>query len=170
MTRAHSILRPAALALAPLALLLGMRISPLADPKCDPDNGGLVLPEGFCATVVASQLGPVRQLAVGAERRPLRRLERQAGRQHRRGAGIQGPDGDGKPDERASFGPGGGNDVKLHNGYRLLRAERPGRALPAGRRQARARREGGDGGRRACRARADTRRRASRSVPATRCT
>ncbi len=26
-------------------------------------------------------------------------------------------DGDGKPDERASFGPGGGNDVKLHNGY-----------------------------------------------------
>ena len=64
MTRANSIFRPAALALGPLALLLGMRISPLADSKCDPDNGGLVLPEGFCATVVASQLGPVRQLAV----------------------------------------------------------------------------------------------------------
>jgi glucose/arabinose dehydrogenase len=25
--------------------------------------------------------------------------------------------GDGKPDQRASFGPGGGNDVKIHNGY-----------------------------------------------------
>ena len=29
-------------------------------------------------------------------------------------------DGDGKPDERASFGPRGGNDVELHNGYLYL--------------------------------------------------
>ncbi|HWN19414.1 MAG TPA: hypothetical protein VNO19_10910, partial [Gemmatimonadales bacterium] len=64
MTLAHSILLPGALALTTLASPPGMRVSPLADSKCDPDNGGLVLPEGFCATVVASQLGPVRQLAV----------------------------------------------------------------------------------------------------------
>ena len=49
MTRAHSILLPAALALSALARLPEMRISPLADSQCDPDNGGLMLPEGFCA-------------------------------------------------------------------------------------------------------------------------
>ncbi|HEV8176582.1 MAG TPA: hypothetical protein VGP44_02725, partial [Gemmatimonadales bacterium] len=64
MTRVHSILRPGAFAAGTLALLLGMRISPLAGSKCDLDNGGLLLPEGFCATVVAGDLGPVRQLAV----------------------------------------------------------------------------------------------------------
>ncbi|HET6778619.1 MAG TPA: hypothetical protein VFH26_07000, partial [Gemmatimonadales bacterium] len=59
--------RPVMLALAPVALLLAIPappFSPLAGSKCDTDNGGLVLPEDFCATLVASQLGPVRQLAV----------------------------------------------------------------------------------------------------------
>src|ERR1051325_8974027 len=31
---------------------------------CDPDNGGLTLPQGFCAQVVADNLGPTRHLAV----------------------------------------------------------------------------------------------------------
>ena len=29
-------------------------------------------------------------------------------------------DGDGTPDERATFGPRGGNDVALHDGYLYL--------------------------------------------------
>lgn len=33
-------------------------------PACDPDNGGLVLPDGFCALVVADQTGPIRHIAV----------------------------------------------------------------------------------------------------------
>ena len=117
MTHTHSILRPAALALTALALLLGMRISPLAESKCDPDNGGLVLPEGFCATLVASQLGAVRQLAVGPNGDLYAAL---SGKGSDGGGGVlafRDRDGDGKPDERASFGPGGGNDVKVHNGY-----------------------------------------------------
>jgi glucose/arabinose dehydrogenase len=117
MIRAHSILRPAALALAPLALLLGMRISPLAGSKCDPDNGGLVLPEGFCATVVASQLGPVRQLAVAPNGDLYAALSGKPGDNTGGVLAFRDKDGDGKPDQRTSFGPGGGNDVKLHNGY-----------------------------------------------------
>ena len=38
MTRTHSILRPAELALTELALLPGIGISPLADSKCNLDN------------------------------------------------------------------------------------------------------------------------------------
>jgi len=33
-------------------------------PACDPDDGGLTLPEGFCALVVADDLGRIRHLAV----------------------------------------------------------------------------------------------------------
>jgi glucose/arabinose dehydrogenase len=117
MNLANSALRPAALALVPLALLLGMRISPLRDSKCDPDNGGLVLPEGFCATVVASQLGPVRQLAVGPSGDVYAALSGKPGDNTGGILAFRDKDGDGKTDERAAFGPGGGNDVKVHNGY-----------------------------------------------------
>jgi glucose/arabinose dehydrogenase len=117
MNIAHSILRPAALALAPVALLLGMRLSPLSGAKCDLDNGGLVLPEGFCASVVAGQLGPVRQLAVGPNGDLYAALSGKAADNTGGVLAFRDRDGDGKPDERASFGPGGGNDVKIHNGY-----------------------------------------------------
>src|SRR2546430_9160953 len=33
-------------------------------PTCDPDNGGITLPAGFCAVVVADQVGAPRHLAV----------------------------------------------------------------------------------------------------------
>ncbi|HWN17814.1 MAG TPA: PQQ-dependent sugar dehydrogenase [Gemmatimonadales bacterium] len=117
MKRANSIFRPAALALGSLALLLGMRISPLADQKCDSDNGGLVLPEGFCATVVASQLGPVRQVAVAPNGDLYAALSGKPADNTGGVLAFRDTNGDGKPDERASFGPGGGNDVKVHNGY-----------------------------------------------------
>jgi glucose/arabinose dehydrogenase len=117
MTRAHSILRPAAIVLTVIVLLPGMRISPLADSKCDPDNGGLVLPEGFCATVVASDLGPVRQLAVAPNGDLYAALSGKPGDNTGGVLAFRDKDGNGKPDDRASFGPGGGNDVKVHNGY-----------------------------------------------------
>lgn len=117
MTRARLILRPAALALTGPALLLGLRFSPLTGLKCDSDNGGLVLPQGFCATVVASQLGPVRQLVVAPNGDVYAALSGKPGDNTGGVLAFRDKDGDGKPDERASFGPGGGNDVKLHNGY-----------------------------------------------------
>jgi glucose/arabinose dehydrogenase len=117
MNPTFSICRPAMLALAPLVLLVATRVSPLASPKCDTDNGGLVLPEGFCATLVASQLGPVRQLAVRPNGDLYAALSGKPGDNTGGVLAFRDRDGDGKPDERASFGPGGGNDVKLHDGY-----------------------------------------------------
>jgi glucose/arabinose dehydrogenase len=117
MTLSHSLLRLGALALSPLVLMLGTGQDRLSNPKCDPDNGGLVLPEGFCATVVASQLGPVRQLAVAPNGDLYAALSAKPGDNTGGVLAFRDKDGDGKPDERASFGPGGGNDVKLHNGY-----------------------------------------------------
>src|SRR5262245_159802 len=52
-------------ALLPAALLL-LAAAPPEGPRCDPDNGGIALPPGFCATVFADRLGHVRQLAVAA--------------------------------------------------------------------------------------------------------
>jgi glucose/arabinose dehydrogenase len=117
MTRTPSILRPVTLLLGAIALLSGMRLFPLPNPKCDADNGGLVLPQGFCATLVAGQLGPVRQLAVAPNGDLYVALSGKAGDNTGGVLAFRDKDGDGKPDERASFGPGGGNDVKLHNGY-----------------------------------------------------
>src|SRR4026207_1583562 len=42
-----------------LALVL---VQGQAKPMCDPDNGGLKLPTGFCALVVADNLGVARQM------------------------------------------------------------------------------------------------------------
>ena len=112
--------RPVTLALAPLALLLAIPAPPffpLAGAKCDTDNGGLVLPEDFCATLVASQLGPVRQLAVRGNGDLYAALSGKPGDNTGGVLAFRDRDGDGKPDERASFGPGGGNDVKLHGDY-----------------------------------------------------
>ena len=35
-------------------------------PACDPNDGGLVLPEGFCAVIVADNLGSPRLIDVSA--------------------------------------------------------------------------------------------------------
>ncbi|MBA3760965.1 MAG: PQQ-dependent sugar dehydrogenase [Gemmatimonadales bacterium] len=92
-------------------------MSPLGSTKCDSDNGGLVLPEGLCATTVAGDLGPVRQLVVAPNGDLYAALSGKPGDNTGGVLAFRDKDGDGKPDERASFGPGGGNDVKIHNGY-----------------------------------------------------
>jgi glucose/arabinose dehydrogenase len=87
-----------------------------AGPACDPDNGGLKLPQGFCAAVVAENLGRARHLAVAPNGDLYASL--QAGR----GASaavvaLRDTDGDGKFDKREPFGTGGATGVALHNGY-----------------------------------------------------
>jgi glucose/arabinose dehydrogenase len=85
---------------------------------CAPDDGGLSLPEGFCASVVASDVGPVRHLAVA----PNGDLYAASGGGLIRGGvtGLRDRDGDGRPDERVTFGPRGVNDVAVHDGYLYL--------------------------------------------------
>jgi glucose/arabinose dehydrogenase len=101
--RAHA--EPAPAAGAPIA-------------PCAPDNGGLSLPEGFCASVVASDAGSVRHLAVA----PNGDLYAASGG-GLIGGGVtafRDRDGDGHPDERATFGPRGVNDVAVHDGHLYL--------------------------------------------------
>jgi glucose/arabinose dehydrogenase len=117
MTHSPSIARAATFALTPLVLGFVLHFSPGTHQACDPDNGGLVLPEGFCAAVVASQAGPVRQLAVAPNGDLYAALSGKAGDGTGGVLAFRARDGDGKPEERASFGPGGGNDVKVHDGH-----------------------------------------------------
>jgi glucose/arabinose dehydrogenase len=124
---------------ATVPVLLGalLAATPHAHSTCDPENGGLVLPDGACATLVASGVGAVRQLAVAPNGDLYAAI--QAG-----GRGgvlvLRDRNGDGKPDERASFAPSGANDVEIRNGWayvalndRILRYQLPPDKLaPAG--------------------------------------
>jgi glucose/arabinose dehydrogenase len=105
------------ISLMAMAVALALVFRPAPRGACDPDNGGLVLPEGFCATMVASNLGPVRELAVAPNGDLYAAL---SGKSDDGTGGVlafRDQDADGKPDERASFGPGGGNDVEVHDGH-----------------------------------------------------
>ena len=42
----------------------GLRVQGQGKPACDANNGGITLPSGFCAQVVADNLGVARQMAV----------------------------------------------------------------------------------------------------------
>ena len=108
----------AALALVVPAGLVASHLSLDKPPACAADNGGLALPRGFCAVVVDSDAGSVRQLAVAPDGDLYAAI---SGRGF--GGGVRGyrdRDGDGKPDEEKSFGPRGGNDVEIHDGYLYL--------------------------------------------------
>jgi glucose/arabinose dehydrogenase len=107
-------------ALVPLAAPTPLRRPPAVAP-CAPDNGGLALPAGFCASVVASDAGSVRHLVVA----PNGDLYAAAGGGFFGGGvlAFRDTDGDGVPDQRATFGPGGGNDVAVHDGQLYLALE-----------------------------------------------
>jgi glucose/arabinose dehydrogenase len=90
-------------------------------PGCAPDNGGLQLAGGFCASVVASDVNGVRHLAVGPDGTLYAAI---SGGLLRDGVtAFRDRDGDGTMDERASFGPRGGNDVAVHDGFLYLTLE-----------------------------------------------
>jgi glucose/arabinose dehydrogenase len=128
-------IRLLALAAVP-ATALGF-VAPRPAAPCSPGESGLVVPDGFCATLVADDLGPVRQLAVSPGGGLYAAI---SGRSKLFGGGgvaaFRDRNGDGKPEEHASFGPRGGNDVKLHDGHiylaledRILRWRLPAGAL-----------------------------------------
>ena len=87
----------AALAVTPI-VALAVLAAGRAMPPCAPDNGGLSLPDGFCASVVASDVDDVRHLAVG----PDGDLYAATGGGLLRGgvAAFRDRDGDGTMDER----------------------------------------------------------------------
>jgi glucose/arabinose dehydrogenase len=113
---------------------------------CDQGNGGLTLPQGFCASVVADNIGRTRHITV-SPRGDLYAVLAAAG-----GRGQQGPaqpavvalrdaNGDGKFEQVERFGPGlNGTGIAWHDGYlyvgsntQVVRFKMDGNALvPAG--------------------------------------
>lgn len=83
---------------------------------CDSDDGGLTLPDGFCATVVAEDLGPTRHLTV-ADNGDVYAAVREV----TNGGGIvalRDTDGDYKADRTEYFEEEtGGTGIGLRNGY-----------------------------------------------------
>src|SRR2546428_254261 len=84
-------------------------------PSCAPDNGGVPLPDGFCAVVVADQVGAPRHLVVTPTGDLFVALE--SGRMGRGGIlALRDTTGDGKADVRESFGTQGGTGIALGRG------------------------------------------------------
>ncbi len=87
----------------------------VVSPPCDSDNGGLTLPAGFCAVVVADQVGAPRHLAVASNGDLFVALEA------RRGGppgvfALRDTTGDGRADIVAQFGTAGGTGIALGRG------------------------------------------------------
>ena len=88
------------------------------DPPCDADNGGITLPPGFCAVVVAEDVGLARHMALKPNGDLYVALNNS-----RNGSIIGGvlalrdTDGDGKADLQQRFGSTGGNGIAWRNGF-----------------------------------------------------
>jgi glucose/arabinose dehydrogenase len=100
------------------ASVLALSGSAQTKGACDPDNGGLTLPSGFCAAVVADGLGTARHLAIAPNGDAYVAI--QAGRGSAGGAVVALHDGDGdgryEVQERMTVA-GGVTGIGLRNGY-----------------------------------------------------
>jgi glucose/arabinose dehydrogenase len=72
-------------------------------PSCDPDNGGIKLPPGFCAAVVADNVGAARHLAVAQNGDVFVALESSRGKSGGV-VGLHDGNGDGRFEVKESFG------------------------------------------------------------------
>jgi glucose/arabinose dehydrogenase len=87
--------------------------------RCDPDNGGITLPAGFCAVVVADQLGPARHMAVTPDGDVFVAINEtpQSGPPPFGIIALRDANGDGKADVVRGFNPGrGGSGIDWGNG------------------------------------------------------
>ena len=89
--------------------------APAPDLTCDDDNGGIQLPEGFCAVVVADSLGRARHLAVQDNGDVYVALRRPADE----GAivALRDTTDDGRADVVAHFGDMGGTGIHLRGDH-----------------------------------------------------
>ena len=86
-----------------------------AAPACDASNGGITLPAGFCALLVADNLGPARHLAV-AENGDLF-VALQADGKLGGVVALHDTKGDGRFDVKEHFGQDSLTGIVLRNGY-----------------------------------------------------
>ncbi len=124
-------------ALALLLVLAGPGPDRPAPPPCDADNGGLTLPAGFCALVVAENLPGIRHLAVAPNGDLF------VARQGRSGGvmALRDANGDGKAEVVETFFKGAGGSGLVLDGNALIFSTddsvlrfptRPGELTPAG--------------------------------------
>jgi glucose/arabinose dehydrogenase len=96
---------------------------PGAMPACDPDNGGLKLPAGFCALVVADAQGPARDLTVA----PNGDIYLMSGNQRNGPKGgvtaMRDTNGDGKADEIKKMETLVGTGIELRGGYLYISSD-----------------------------------------------
>jgi glucose/arabinose dehydrogenase len=118
MKRALFVIATAFLAVC-AGLMLSAQNRASALPSCDPDNGGLKLPAGFCALAVADNLGIGRHMVVAPNGDLFISLRDQM---QAPGAivGLRDTNGDGRFDVRERFGNRGGTGIALRNGYLYL--------------------------------------------------
>jgi glucose/arabinose dehydrogenase len=106
---------------------------------CDPGNGGITLPPGFCATVVADKLGAARHLAF-SPRGDLYVALRREGRPAGAVIALRDANGDGRFEQQERFGPGLiGTSIAFRDNYlyvganeRLVRYRMGDALVPSG--------------------------------------
>jgi glucose/arabinose dehydrogenase len=91
---------------------------------CDADNGGITLPQGFCALVVATDVGTARHMAVAPNGDLYVATQTRGARGGPQTGGgviaLRDTNGDGKFDVRETIGSGSTTGVGLRNGYLYL--------------------------------------------------
>lgn len=88
------------------------------DVVCDEDNGGINLPPGFCAVVVADEVGVARHIAVAPNGDAFVALADAFDGSSTGGIlALRDVDGDGTADESARFADEGGNGIFYHDGF-----------------------------------------------------
>jgi glucose/arabinose dehydrogenase len=83
---------------------------------CAPDNGGITLPPGFCAAVVADNVGPARHLVVAPNGDLFVALRTSRG-ENGGIVALHDSNGDGTMDTRERFGDCSVTGIALRNGY-----------------------------------------------------
>lgn len=119
------------------AMLAAAAVFAQTPVHCDPDNGGIELSPGFCATVFADHVGPARHIAVRANGDVYVSLSRP----YHGGAivALRDANHDGRADVARYFGQTGGTGIAIHDGAlyfasttRIVRYPLPRRGLLPG--------------------------------------
>ncbi len=97
-----------------LTSALERKVNNASSIVCDTDNGGLQLPTGFCAVVVAKDVGRARHMVVNTNGDLYVALDNAPDGSLTGGIlGLRDTNGDGRADVQVRFGPTGGNGIAL---------------------------------------------------------
>ena len=95
-------------------LSLGARAAGAAPPACDQDTG-ITLPQGFCATVFADDLGTARHMVVSPD--GILYVALQSVEKGGAIVALRDSKGSGHTDQMVRFGDQGGSGIALYRGY-----------------------------------------------------